>query len=53
MIYKIYKKGLINSEEKIKLKKLVIEKSKNIEYLYYNIYLNSKNDKDTLITEVK
>ena len=53
MIYKIYKKGLITSEEKIKLKKLAIEKSKNIEYLYYNIYLNSKNDKDALITRIK
>ena len=53
MIYKIYKKGLINSEEKIKLKKLTIEKSKKIEFLYYNIYLNSKKDKDTLTTEVK
>ena len=53
MINKIYKNGLINSEEKIKLKQLVIEKSKKIEYLYYNIYKNAKNDKNTLITEVK
>ena len=53
MINKIYKKGLINSEEKVKLKKLVIEKSKKMEYLYYNIYKNSKNDKNMLVTEVK
>ena len=53
MINKIYKKGLINSEEKVKLKQLVIDKSKKIEYLYYNIYKNSKNVKNTLVTEVK
>ena len=52
MINNIYKKGLINSEEKIKLKKLVIEKSEKIEYFYYNIYKNSENDK-TLINEVR
>ena len=53
MINKIYKKGIINSEEKLKLKQLIIEKSKKIEYFYYNIYKKSKNDKNTLITEVK
>ena len=53
MINKMYKKELINSKEKIKLKQLVIEKSKKIDYLYYNIYLNSKNGKNMLITEVK
>ena len=52
MINKIYKKGLINSEEKVNLKQLVIEKSKKVEYLYYNIYKNS-NNKNTLVTEVK
>ena len=53
MINKMYKTGLINSEEKVELKKLVIEKSNKIEYLYYNIFTNSKNDKNALITEVK
>ena len=53
MINSIYKKGLINSEEKIKLKQLVIEKSKKIIYLYDNIYLNTKNDKNKLVSEVK
>ena len=53
MISKIYKKGLINSEEKVKLKQLIIKKSKKIEYFYYNIYLNEKNNKQTLETEVK
>ena len=49
----MYKTGLINSEEKIKLKQLVIKKSKKIEYLYYNIYSNSKNNKNTLANEIK
>ena len=53
MINKIYKMGMINSEEKVKLKQLLIGKSKKIEYLYYSIYINSKNDKKTLTTEVK
>ena len=53
MINKIYKKGIINSEEKVKLKLLVIEKSKKIEYLYYNVYKSSKNVKDRLVSEVK
>ena len=53
MIKKIYKKGLINSEEKVELKQLVIEKSKKIEYFYYNIYKHSKNDKNKLVFEVK
>ena len=53
MINNIYKNGLINSEEKVKLKRLVIKKSKKIEYLYYNIYKNSKNDKNMLVIEVK
>ena len=53
MINKIYKKGIINSEEKVKLKLLVIEKSKKIEYLYYNIYKSSKNVKNRLISEIK
>ena len=53
MINTIYKKGMINSEEKLKLKQLVIEKSKKIEYLYDNIYINIKADKNRLISEVK
>ena len=53
MINKMYKIGVVNSEEKIKLKQLVIGKSKKIEYLYYNIYSNSKNNKDELEIEVK
>ena len=53
MINKMYKKGIIYSEEKLKLKQLIIEKSIKIEYFYYNIYKNSKNDKNILINEVK
>ena len=53
MINKIYKNGSINSEEKLELKQLVVEKSKKIEYFYYNIYKNSKKDKNILRTEVK
>ena len=53
MINIIYKKGLVNSEEKVKLKQLVIERSKKLEYLYYNIYKNSKRDKNTLLIAVK
>ena len=53
MINDFYKKTLINSEEKIKLKQLVIEKSKKVEYLYYKVYKNLKSDKNTLLTELK
>ena len=53
MISNMYKTELINSEEKLKLKQLVIEKSKKIEHLYYNIYKNSINDKNSLVNEVK
>ena len=53
MINKIYKNGFINSSEKLKLKEMLISKSKKIEYFYYNIYKNSKKDKEMLVTEVK
>ena len=53
MINKMYKKGIVHSEEKLKLKQLVIEKSIKIDYFYYNIYKNSKNDNNILMTEVK
>ena len=53
MISKIYREGLINAEEKVKLKQLVIVKSKKIENLYYNIYKNIKIDKNMLVVEVK
>ena len=52
MINNIYRKGIINSEEKIKLKQLVIAKSKKLESLYYNIYSNKLLDQNVLKTEV-
>ena len=48
MINNIYRKGIINSEEKIKLKQLVIGKSKKLENLYHNIYKNKFIDQNIL-----
>ena len=53
MINNMYKNGLINCEEKVKLKQLVIDKSKKIEYFYNNIYNDLNNDNNKLISEVK
>ena len=53
MITKLYKKGLINSEEKLKLKQLVIRKSTKVENFYYTIFKNSKTDKKVIEDEVK
>ena len=53
MINKIYREGLINSGEKVKLKKLVIGKSEEIGYLYYSIYKNPKCDTNLLINEIR
>ena len=52
MINNIYRKGIINSEEKIKLKQLVIAKSKKLENLYYNIYRNQCIDQNVLTSEI-
>ena len=52
MINDIYKKGIINSEEKIRLKQLVIAKSEKIENLYYNIYNNKFIDQNILRLEI-
>ena len=52
MINYIYRKGIINSEEKIRLKQLVIAKSKKLENLYYNIYKNKKIDKNILRSKI-
>ena len=52
MINNIYKKCIINSEEKIKLKQLVIAKSKKLENLYYNICKNKFKDENFLRTEI-
>ena len=53
MINRLYKKDLINAEEKIKLKKMVLSKSIKIEKFYYDIYKNSDNDNEKLIQEIK
>ena len=53
MIKNLYRKALINAEEKIKLKKKVINKSIKIEKFYYDIYRNSNIDKEKLIREIK
>ena len=52
MINNIYKKCIINSEEKIGLKQLVIAKSKKIESLYYNNYRNKFIDENALRSEI-
>ena len=52
MINSIYRKGIINSEEKIILKQLVIAKSKKIENLYYNTYKSKGIDETVLRTEI-
>ena len=52
MINNIYRKSIINSEEKIRLKQLVIAKSKKLESLYYNIYKNSFIDENVLRKEL-
>ena len=49
-INNIYKSGSINTEEKIKLKQLIISKSKKIENIYNNYYHHNKNE---FINEIK
>ena len=52
MINTIYKKGIINSEEKIRLKQLVIAKSIKLENLYNNTFRRKLNEKNVLRTEI-
>ena len=52
MINKLYRKGVINSKEKIKLKQLVIAKSNKIENLYFNSYKNKFIDQNVLRSEI-
>ena len=52
MINNIYRKGIINSEEKIRLKKLVIAKSKKLEKLYYNSYKTKFIGQNVLRSEI-
>ena len=53
LIKKLYKFCLINSEERIKLKKLVIEKSKPIFEFYCKIFKNNKTNYKKLADEIK
>ena len=52
MIKYIYRKGIINSEEKIKLKKLVIARSKKLENFYYNTYKSKEFDENNLKSKI-
>ena len=52
MINNIYKKCIINSEEKIRLKLLVIAKSKKLENFYYNTYKKEFIDEKVLRSEI-
>ena len=53
LIKKLYKSCLITAEERIKLKKLVIEKSKPILKFYNNEFKNNKTDYKKLADEIK
>ena len=53
LIKKLYRFCLINSEERIKFKKIVIEKPKPIFEFYSNIYKNHKTDYKKLAGEFK
>ena len=53
MINSLYKKTLINAEEKIKLKKMVIDKSIKIDNFYYDIYQNPETNKEKLAQGIK
>ena len=52
MINNIYKKCIINSEEKIRLKLLVIAKSKKLENFYYNTYKKKFINEKVLRAEI-
>ena len=52
MINIIYRKCIINSEEKVRLKQLVLGKSEEVENLYYNIYKNKPLDENILRAEI-
>ena len=53
MINELYRKTLINAEEKIKLKKMVLNKSLKIAKFYNDIYQNPNTNKEKLIEETK
>ena len=53
VIIGLYKNCLINSEEKLKLKQLIISKSKKIEQIYVDYFILCKYGKDKFIKELK
>ena len=52
-IIDLYKNCLINSEEKLKLKRLIISKSKNIKQIYVDYFIQCRYDKNVFLSELK
>ena len=53
VIIDLYKNCIINSEEKLRLKQLIISKSKKIEQVYMDYFIFFKYDKNEFITKLK
>ena len=53
MIINLYKKGIINAEEKIKLKQMVIKKPEMLEKFYFNKYKNMGINNNILSIEIE
>ena len=52
-IIDLYKNCLINSEEKLKLKRLIISKSNKIKQIYVDYFIQCRYDKNVFISELK
>ena len=53
LIYFLYKNCLINSEEKLKLKEIIISKSQKIKKIYVNYFIEKKYNKSKVVSELK
>lgn len=53
MINNLYKDSLVNIEEKLKLKRLVLNNSDNIKYFFNNVYNNSRIPGEVFMSELK
>ena len=53
IIFDLYKNCIINSEEKLQLKHLIISKSNKIEQIYTDYFIQCKYDKNIFISKVK
>ena len=53
MITNLYKKGIINAEEKIKLKQMIIKKPEKLEKFYSNSYKNLHINNNILSIEIE